>query len=279
FLRHSSSGHSISDSHYDSPTTIFAGPSCKRRRSPTTSVLVALPIPEALSLVRADLLSPRKRVRDSDSMTNFKVSLEEGYVPHVPREIGLRVYVEDSYEPYTEPDIDPDVQADIDACIAFADDIAARWTDARVKVRTIAEEEAESSVRGMIKIRVDRVTHLFVSVDIDEHVREDFPKLVSVDGSLEVMQRGLDVVMQELYDHMVEILVHRVRVIESVERDQGHSIVATSQQSVVMLERIGTLERDKMRLRGMLGVERQRFDRLRRSMSYVQRDLRQIRRF
>ncbi|GJZ77052.1 putative reverse transcriptase domain-containing protein [Tanacetum coccineum] len=235
--RHSSLGYAISGSPCDLPTAISAGLSRKRCRSPTSSIPVASPMHGALSPVRTDLLPPRKRIMDSDFMTDL------------------------------EPDINPDVQADIDACIAFTDDIAARGTDVRVKIGTIAEEEAESSVRGMIKIRVDRVTHLFVSVDIDEHVREDFPKLVSVDGSLEVMQRGLDVVMQELYDHMVEILVHRVRVIESVERDQGHSIVATSQQSVVMLERIGTLERDKMRLRGMLGVERQRFDRLRRSMS------------
>nr|GEW57580.1 hypothetical protein [Tanacetum cinerariifolium] len=42
---------------------------------------------------------------------------------------------------------------------------------------------------------------------------------------------------------------------------------------------IVTLERDNMRLRGMLGVERQRVDRFRRSMSYAQWDLRQIRQF
>ncbi|GKC23945.1 reverse transcriptase domain-containing protein [Tanacetum coccineum] len=119
-------------------------------------------------------------------------------------------------EPYTEPDIDPDVQADVDACIAFVDDIATRGTDVRVEMETTAEEEAESSTRGMIKIGVDRITHLVISYDILEPVREDFPELVIADGSLEVMQRGLDVIMQELYDHMVEILVHRVRVIESV---------------------------------------------------------------
>ncbi|GJW86061.1 hypothetical protein Tco_0159206 [Tanacetum coccineum] len=179
--RHSSPGHSMLDSPCDSPTATFAGPSRKRRRSPTTSVPVASPVPRALSAVRADLLSPRKRIKDSDSVTDFK--------------------------------------ADIDACIAFADDIAARGTDVRVKVRTAAEEEADFSARGMIEIVVDRVTHLVVSDDAAEPVREDYPDLVSADGSLEVMQRGLDVVMQELYDHMVEIPVHRVRVIESVQRD------------------------------------------------------------
>ncbi|GKE21392.1 putative reverse transcriptase domain-containing protein [Tanacetum coccineum] len=131
----------------------------------------------------------------------------------------------------------------------------------------MAEEEAESSARGMIKIEVDRVTHLVVSDDTTEPVREDFPELVSADRSLDVMQRGLDVVIQELYDHMMEILVHRVRVIESIQRDQGHRIAATSEQSAAMSKRISTLERDNMKLKGMLGVERQRVDRFRRSMS------------
>ncbi|GKB04146.1 hypothetical protein Tco_0832289 [Tanacetum coccineum] len=151
-LRHSSSSHSISNSPYDSPTAISTRPSRKRRRSHTTSVPVASPVPKALSPVRADLLPPHKRIRDSDSVTDFEVSSEEGFVPYVPREIGLGVDVEDSYEPYTEPDIDPDVLADIDACVAFVYDISARGTDAMVEVGTAAEEEVESSARGMIKI-------------------------------------------------------------------------------------------------------------------------------
>nr|GFD52400.1 hypothetical protein [Tanacetum cinerariifolium] len=107
--------------------------------------------------------------------------------------------------PYTEPEIDLDVQADIDAYIVFADDIAARGTDVRVEVGTAAEEEAESSARGTIRIGVDQVTHPVVADDTVKPVREDHFDLVSADGSLEVMQRGLDVVMQDLYDHMVEI--------------------------------------------------------------------------
>ncbi|GJU88278.1 hypothetical protein Tco_1300701 [Tanacetum coccineum] len=237
--RHSSSGYAISDSPCDSPTTTYAGP------------------------------SPKDRIRDSDFVTDFEVSLEEGFVPYVPREVCLGVDVEDSYEPYTEPDVDSDNQANIDACIVFADDIAARGMDVRVEVETAAEEEAESTARGTIEIEVDGVTHPVVLDDIVKPVREDFLKFVSVDGSLEVMQRGLDVVMQELYDHMVEISVHRVRVIKSVQRDHGHRIMATSQQNTAMSERIGTLDRDNRRLRGMFDVERHRVERLRHSMSYV----------
>ncbi|GJZ01938.1 hypothetical protein Tco_0519899 [Tanacetum coccineum] len=193
-----SSSKTLSDSSCDSPTTISARPSRKRRRSPTTSVPAALLVPRALSLVRADLLSPCKRIRDSDFMNDFK--------------------------------------ADIDTCIVFVDDIAARGMDVRVEDGTAAKEEVKSSARGMIKIKVDRVTHLVVSDNTAEPIKEDYPDLVSTDGSLEVMQRGLDVIMQELYDHM----------------------------SAAMLKRIGTLERDNMRLKGMLDVERQRVDHLRR---------------
>ncbi|GJQ90171.1 hypothetical protein Tco_0001310 [Tanacetum coccineum] len=207
-----SSSETSSDSHSDTSSDSSLGHS--------SLVPVTSPVREALSPVYADLLPPRKRIRDSDS-------------------------------------------ADIDACIAFADDIAARWTDVRVEIGNAAEEEAESSARGMIEIGVDRITHPAILDDIVELVREDFPESVSADGSLEVMQRGLDVVIQELYDHMVEIPVHRVRVIESVQRNWGHRIVATSQQSTAMSEMISTLERDNMRLRGMLGVERQRVDHLR----------------
>ncbi|GJR81574.1 hypothetical protein Tco_0152359 [Tanacetum coccineum] len=172
---HSSSAHPISDSTCDSPTATYAGPSRKRCRSPTTSVPIASPILGALSLVHADLLPPRKRIRDFNSMTDVE-----------DREIGLGVDVEDSYEPYTESDIDSDVQADIDACIAFVDDIASKGTNVRVEVETMAEEEAEPSARGTIESGVDRVTHLVVSDDTVESVREDLPELVSADGSLEV---------------------------------------------------------------------------------------------
>nr|GEZ88401.1 hypothetical protein [Tanacetum cinerariifolium] len=163
-------------------------------------------IPRALSYVPFDLLSPRKRIKDYDFVTDFDVSSKEGYVPYVPKQIGLAVDVGDSYEPYT-PGIDPDVKEDIDACIAFTDDIAARGTYAR----------RPSLVReGRLRLGLIRVTHLVVSDDAAEPVREDYPDLVCAVGYLE-----------------------------------GHRIVVTSQQSAAMSEMISTLERDNMRLRGI----------------------------
>ncbi|GJY93946.1 hypothetical protein Tco_0509728 [Tanacetum coccineum] len=221
-LRHSSSARSVSERPSYSSSV---GPSRKRCRSPSDLVSLVAPTPGALSLVCADLLPPRNRVRGFVSATDSEASLEE------------------SYESYTEPDINFDVQADIDACIAATDAIAAREADVIVETEDEVDEEAESSARGTVEIGVDRVTHPVVRMTL------------------------LSLLERELYYHMVEIPVHRFSVIKSVQRDQGHRIMATSQQSAAMSERIGTLEWDNIRLRGMLGVEKQRVDRLWHSMS------------
>ncbi|GJR02154.1 cleavage and polyadenylation specificity factor subunit 1 [Tanacetum coccineum] len=59
---------------------------------------------------------------------------------------------------------------------------------------------------------------------------------------------------------------------QSNKSNKNASIVA-SEQRAELFDRIGTLERDNLRLRGMLCVDRNRVDRLRRSMSHTQRDL------
>ncbi|GJR27060.1 hypothetical protein Tco_1103292 [Tanacetum coccineum] len=63
-----------------------------------------------------------------------------------------------------------------------------------------------------------RVIELAVANDIAEPTNEGYPDLVSVDGSREVMQLGLDVAMQELYDHMHKIPVDRITNIEVGQR-------------------------------------------------------------
>ncbi|GKC20475.1 putative reverse transcriptase domain-containing protein, partial [Tanacetum coccineum] len=81
---------------------------------------------------------------------------------------------------------------------------AARESDVRVEVgigsdgEDEAEEEAESKDRGTIKIRVDRVIKHVVSDDVYESASDDISE--SAD------ERGLDALVQELHDHLVEIL-------------------------------------------------------------------------
>nr|GEW24331.1 putative reverse transcriptase domain-containing protein [Tanacetum cinerariifolium] len=188
--------------------------------------VVVSPVRRALSLVRADLLPARKRIKDFGFVTD----------------------VEDSYEPYIEPDVDFDIQADINACIAFADDLRARGTDVRDVVETAAEEEVDSSTRGMVEVD-PRVRQVIDDDDACESIKEDVHDHVTAEGAIEVTHETLRDLVQRFHGHTMEILAHRI-------------------------QRISTLERDNMRLRGMLGVERQRVDRLQCSMSRVQRDLR-----
>ncbi|GJS66090.1 hypothetical protein Tco_0680654 [Tanacetum coccineum] len=170
-IPHSSAAIIERPSHFSS-----VGPSRKRSRSPTTSVLVSSPVPGALSSVHANLLPLRKRIRSSDSVTDLEDFSDESSESSVPRETSLR------------------------------DDVVVRGSaegvDARVVVETAAREEVETSARGMVEV------------------------------------------------------------IMSIQRDQGHMIVATGQQSAVQSERISELERDNTILRGMLDVASQRIGRL-----------------
>ncbi|GKD91859.1 hypothetical protein Tco_1371696 [Tanacetum coccineum] len=191
-LSDSSSGHSSSD--HSSPAlpsashSSFASPFRKWSRPPTTSIPVSLPIPGALSSIRADLLPPCKRIRSSDSVMDLEVSSDVSFESSIPRESSSRV-------------------------------------------------------------------------DVDIEVLDDIPEPCQEEGAIEVTYKTLGDLVQRFHDHIVEISVHRVQVIKSIHRDQGHRIVATGQQSVVQSERISELERDNMRLKGMLDVTSKRVTR------------------
>ncbi|GJU43818.1 putative reverse transcriptase domain-containing protein [Tanacetum coccineum] len=161
-------------------------------------------------------------------------------------------------------------RAEIDECIAYADALRVRGINDRVVVEAVDREEIEASARGPVEVRVDRVTHPVVADDISEPAQE---------GAVEVTYETLGYLVQRFHDHTEEIPVHRVQAIESVNRDQGHWIVATGQQSADMLERIRELERDNMRLRDMMDVASQRVARSQRRELRVQREMRQIRHF
>ncbi|GJV54655.1 putative reverse transcriptase domain-containing protein [Tanacetum coccineum] len=138
-----------------------------------------------------------------------------------PTDLGMDDDVEGADEPHPELKIDL-IKVDIEACFAFADIIRCRWIDVRVEVETVARDVVEARAR-----------------DTEERV---------VEGTYET----LGALVQRFHDHTVTIPVHRVKVIESVQREQ--------------------------RLRGTLSVEGQKVNRLQRSMSHIQRELRQIRR-
>ncbi|GKG35936.1 hypothetical protein Tco_0443614, partial [Tanacetum coccineum] len=117
--------------------------------------------------------------------------------------------------------------------------------------------------------------------DIDPEIQAEINECFAdpdEERAVEVTYETLGDLVQRFHDHIEEILVYRIQAIESVQRDQGHQIVATGQQSADMLERIQELERDNRRLRDIVDVESQRVTIFWRRDLSVQRELRQIRR-
>ncbi|GJX77836.1 putative reverse transcriptase domain-containing protein [Tanacetum coccineum] len=196
-------------------------------RSPAASVPLYSPTLGALSYARADILPSPKRIRSPETATDLEGCSKDSFEPYVPRETGFGVdFVDESSEPSRD-----------------------RGVDARVVVKAIDREEIEMGMRGPVKVRVDRVTHPVVVDDIPEPAQE---------GAVEVTYKTLRDLIQMFHDHTKEILVHRVQVIKSVQRDQRHRIITTRQQSADMLEMIRELERDNKRLRDMMDVTSQR---------------------
>ncbi|GJX51659.1 putative reverse transcriptase domain-containing protein [Tanacetum coccineum] len=155
----SSSRHSLSDhSSPDLPST-SAGPSRKRRRSPTTFVPALPLVSGVLSPAHADLIPSPKRVKDSGYLADVEVD---------PREMSLRddAIVRVSDEPHLEQDIDPEIQAEIDECI------------------DVDQDKTETGVRGPVEVRVERVTHLVMPEDIPKPAQEGAVE------AIEGVQRG-----------------------------------------------------------------------------------------
>ncbi|GJU95528.1 putative reverse transcriptase domain-containing protein [Tanacetum coccineum] len=205
-----------------------ASPSRKRSRSPAASVPLSSPTLGSFSYARANLLSSPKRIRSSKTATDLEGCSEDSFEPYVPREAGLGVdFVDESSESSRHRgtdlemdvdvvrsdgiDIDPEIQAEIDECIAYADALRDRGIDARVVVKAIDREEIEMSMRGLVEVRVDRVTHPVATDDIPEPTQE---------GAVEVKYETLGDLVQRFHDHTEEILVHRVQRRElRVQRD------------------------------------------------------------
>nr|GEV60437.1 reverse transcriptase domain-containing protein [Tanacetum cinerariifolium] len=154
-----------------------AGPSHKRSRSPTTSVPRSPHILGALSLARTDLLPPPKRIRSSDFVTDLEDRLDESSESSVPRETGLR----------------DDVVA--------TDPLRARGIDARVMVEAVDREESKTGTRGLVEVRVERVTHPAIPDDIPEPAQEA--------GAVEVTYEMLGDLVQRFHDHIEEIPVRQ----------------------------------------------------------------------
>nr|GEX50512.1 hypothetical protein [Tanacetum cinerariifolium]GEX50652.1 hypothetical protein [Tanacetum cinerariifolium] len=162
----------------DRPSHDFssASPSFKRSRSPTAYIPLSSPIPKALSYTRTDVLPSSKRIRSFEFATGLEVSLEDSFEPYVPRE--------------TDLEIDVDV-AETDECIAYADALRDRGIDVRVVVEAVDRDEIKMGVRGLVEVRVDRVTHPVIANDIPEPTQEEGAIEVTYETLGDLVQRTM----------------------------------------------------------------------------------------
>ncbi|GKD22430.1 hypothetical protein Tco_1224133, partial [Tanacetum coccineum] len=109
--------------------------------------------------------------------------------------------------------VNPEIQAEIDECFAYADALMDKGIDARVVVEAIDQDETETSVRGPVEVRVERVTHPVMLEDIPEPAQE---------GAVKATYETLGDLVQRFHDHTQAISVHRIQTIEGVQREQGH---------------------------------------------------------
>ncbi|GJV18100.1 hypothetical protein Tco_1363423 [Tanacetum coccineum] len=281
-LRHSLPDHSS----LNLPST-FMGPSRKRLRSPMTFVPELPLISGALSPIRADLIPSPKRIRSPETATDLEGCSKDSFEPYVPREVGLGVDIEDeSSEPSRSRgadlemdvdvvrgdriEIDPEIQAEIDECFAYANALRDGGIDARVVVEAIARDDVETGTRDPIIVSDDG--------DTPHVVPEVIPKPAQ-EGEAGSTYETLGDLVQRFHDHTQAIPVHRIQVIDGVQREQGHRIVGVESIITALTKRVAELERDNRRPRDTASVKSQRVDRLQRGMSRMQREPRQLRQF
>ncbi|GKF92372.1 hypothetical protein Tco_0279091, partial [Tanacetum coccineum] len=104
-------------------------------------------------------------------------------------------------------EINPEIQAEIDEYFAYADALRDRGIDARVLVEAVDQEESKTGTRGLVEVRVERVTHHVMLKDTPEHAQE---------GAVEVTYKTLGDLVQRFHDHTEAIPVYRIQAIDRV---------------------------------------------------------------
>ncbi|GJS92811.1 hypothetical protein Tco_0799779 [Tanacetum coccineum] len=218
-----------------------SGPSRKRCRSPTASVPSPTHVSRSIASTPVDLLSPRKRFRDL-------------YSP------------EDSGEEHMKVDTaDAEVVADVgisDGVVAHTkDSIGIRGEIAASDVREDDEEfEAEDSAADTREIVVDPL---------------------AIGDSFESSRGGIPDLEDTIYDivhYMSEVHIDRITEIETTQRQLETSQLVASGERASLVERIGSLRLEYLKVRAMLNIERDQIDSLRWHMALSQEEFRQVRR-
>ncbi|GJY97990.1 putative reverse transcriptase domain-containing protein [Tanacetum coccineum] len=144
------------------------------------------------------------------------------------------------------------------------------------------EFEAETSVGDTVELGTDLVSVPVVDEEIVEPAGEGSPDSSgTADGivrSFEDMPIDLDDVVRDFYHHMSEVRIDRIVEIETVQRQLEADQLIASGERASMVERIESLRLENLKVRALLGIERDSVDSLRFHMSRSQEEFCQIRR-
>ncbi|GKA70661.1 hypothetical protein Tco_0776800 [Tanacetum coccineum] len=216
-------------------------PSRKRCRSPTALVPSPTHVSRSIAPTPADLLPPRKRFRDS-------------YSP------------EDSGEEHMEVDTaDAEAVADVgisEGVVAHPEDgVGMGFEIAASDVREDDEEfEAEASAADTREIVVDPL---------------------AIGDSSESSRGGIPDLEDTIYDivhYMSEVRIDRITEIETTQRQLETSQMVASGERASLVERIGSLRLEYLKVRAMLSIERNWIDNIRWHMALSQEEFCQVRR-
>ncbi|GJT27731.1 hypothetical protein Tco_0908006 [Tanacetum coccineum] len=196
-------------------------------------------------LVRADRLPSYKRLRDLSSTYCHEVSVE----------VSTKVDIKDSIETGVEGDIERDTKSNIDLDI-------------------LADIEADIAAEAASAIKVDVAADAIAAPEVPD----DIPvPIIANSGSRETFEIGLDIVIYELYDHIVEFPAQRITYIVEEQRAQETSAITANTERARLLDKIRVLEGSNIGIRDALGVEREMTTSVERHLGYILEELRRIR--
>ncbi|GJV34319.1 hypothetical protein Tco_1394719 [Tanacetum coccineum] len=201
----------------------------------------------------------RKRCRSPSTIVTSSIHAMRALVPSRTDLLPPRKRFRDSISPEdsVEEDIDTDVLADIEADV--------------VVVEVAVDRDGVAGVDTGIGIEVD------VGVDVEDEVEAEVEDEVESSDRerLEQIKEGL----QNIYDHVIEIPLQSIEDIETGQRELEARSLIDGGERASLLEHVASLERGNARLRGTMMMERARADRFQRCMSFMESELRHIRRF
>ncbi|GJW06257.1 putative reverse transcriptase domain-containing protein [Tanacetum coccineum] len=103
-------------------------------------------------------------------------------------------------------DIDPEIRVEINECITYVDALRDREIDVRVVVEAIDREEIETSMRGPVEVRVDRVTHPVVADDIPEPAQEGAVEVTTMPNTRSGTSRTREGIIEQIDRQMAGAL-------------------------------------------------------------------------